>query len=258
VGVKALGAKTKRPYDIAISFSGEDRKLTNALVKALQFNGIKVFYDEFEQSSLWGKDLYQFLSEIYKDLARFCVVMVSRHYLKKKWTRHELKSAQARAFLQKKEYILPIKLDATELPGINPTTGYIDASLHDIRDIVDLIAKKLGRETSDLSNHLRRNWDGQFVIYNGVRMASYWPEMIQRAQKNTKLTFVTKLPRIQYGEETRFDGRKLPKNCPDCGVKKKQFHVLSCDKEECANCGDQLIMCECVTTDDYVRLPRLG
>ncbi len=51
-------------YDVALSFAGEDRKLAEALAKALQKNGIKVFYDEFEKSKLWGKDPYKYLNAV--------------------------------------------------------------------------------------------------------------------------------------------------------------------------------------------------
>jgi hypothetical protein len=79
------------------------------------------------QVALWGKDLYTHLDEVYRKRARFCVVFLSKHYRNKLWTNHERESAQARAFEEKEEYILPVKFDDTEIPGIKPTIAYISA-----------------------------------------------------------------------------------------------------------------------------------
>lgn len=43
-------------YDIALSFAGEDREYVEKVATLLKENGIKVFYDKFEQVDLWGKD----------------------------------------------------------------------------------------------------------------------------------------------------------------------------------------------------------
>ena len=48
--------------------------------------------------------------------ARYCVMFFSQHYVAKAWTKHELKAAQARALNENEEYILPIRLDSTEIP----------------------------------------------------------------------------------------------------------------------------------------------
>jgi hypothetical protein len=66
------------------------------------------------------------LDEVYRNRARYCVVFLSQHYSRKVWTNHERESAQARAFEEHSEYILPVRLDKTEVPGIRPTTGYLE------------------------------------------------------------------------------------------------------------------------------------
>lgn len=45
-------------YDVALSFAGEDRKYVEAVAVELKKLGIQVFYDKFETTDLWGKDLY--------------------------------------------------------------------------------------------------------------------------------------------------------------------------------------------------------
>src|SRR4029077_16204697 len=101
---------------------GEQRKDVENVADCLRHAGVRVFYDEYEKATLWGKDLYQHLSDVYKNRASYCIVFASADYASKAWTSHELKSAQARAFEEKgREYILPVRFDSTEIPGILPT-----------------------------------------------------------------------------------------------------------------------------------------
>ncbi|MEH2335464.1 toll/interleukin-1 receptor domain-containing protein [Nostoc sp.] len=115
-----------KKYHVALSFASENREYVRAVAINLQAAGIKVFYDEFEQVNLWGKNLYVHLDEIYRNEAHFCVMFISKHYLRKNWTNHERESAQARAFKREEDYLLPAKFDDTEIPGLLPTIGYIN------------------------------------------------------------------------------------------------------------------------------------
>ncbi len=144
----------KYDYDVTLSFAGEDRGYVEQVAAALTALSIRVFYDRYEQVDLWGKDLYTHLDEVYRKRARYCVIFISRHYAEKLWPNHERKSAQARAFEEKSEYILPIRFDATEVPGMLPTTGYIDANKREPADIALLIANKTGLDT-DLQGTLQ-------------------------------------------------------------------------------------------------------
>jgi len=129
-------------YDIVISFAGENRNIADELAKKLKERNITVFYDSYEEANLWGKDIYEYLSYIYGESAKFCIMIISEHYKEKLWTNHERKSAQARAFREKSEYILPIKVDDTIIPGLNETVGYIKFE-NNIDKIVELTIKKL-------------------------------------------------------------------------------------------------------------------
>jgi hypothetical protein len=65
------------------------------------------------------------------------------------WTRHELRSAQARAFSESREYLLPVRFDDTALPSINPPVGYIDLRFKTPEALAELIVQKVqttGRE----------------------------------------------------------------------------------------------------------------
>lgn len=106
--------------------------------------GFRIFYDKYEVVSLWGKDLYTHLREIYFRRARYTVIFISKHYKTKLWTNHERESAQAKAFLENKEYILPARFDKTRIPGILPTTGYVNLNGLSPSEFADLIKQKVG------------------------------------------------------------------------------------------------------------------
>ena len=137
-------------YDVTVSFAGEDRPIVEDFVRRLGEAGYRVFYDAWEQDRLWGRDLYQYLDAVYRSAARYCVVFVSANYGRKAWATHELRNAQARAFEQRSEYILPLRLDDTELPGLPPTTGYLDLRRHSVEEVVGLLIKKLESATADV------------------------------------------------------------------------------------------------------------
>lgn len=130
-------------FDVALSFAGEEREYVEKVAEFLQSQGIRVFYDRFEDTTLWGKDLFVHLDEIYRKKARYCVMFLSKDYASKVWTKHERESAQARALDEKSEYILPARFDDTEIPGIRPTIGYIDLRKKSPEEFASLILRKL-------------------------------------------------------------------------------------------------------------------
>ena len=132
-------------YDIALSFAGEDREYVEQVANYLRRAGVAVFYDKYEQVDLWGKDLYEHLSDVYRNKARFTVMFVSRYYAEKLWTRHERKNAQARAFRESTEYILPVRFDDTEVPGLPETVGYLDLRSMSPSELAEAICAKLVR-----------------------------------------------------------------------------------------------------------------
>lgn len=131
------------PYDVALSFAGEDRVYADRIASSLTSSGYRVFYDKYEQATLWGKDLYQHLTTVYSKQARYCVMLLSAHYRDKLWTRHEQRAAQDRAFRESREYILPIRLDDSDFPGLLGTVAYLDLRTISVEDVVGLLIAKL-------------------------------------------------------------------------------------------------------------------
>jgi hypothetical protein len=48
----------------------------------------------------------------------------THYYISKPWARHERQSAQARALVADSAYVLPVRLDDAELPGLPATATF--------------------------------------------------------------------------------------------------------------------------------------
>jgi len=131
-------------FDVAISYATSEKELAEALAKQVREAGFEVFYDGFYPEQLWGKDLASFFDRIYRKESKFCVMFISNQYAQRMWTTYERRSAQARAIEEKgNEYILPIRIDNTDLDGLPPTIGYLSIVKFTIDEIAQLLIKKL-------------------------------------------------------------------------------------------------------------------
>lgn len=135
-------------YDLVMSFAGEDRALAEAIRNALS-SKFRIFYDTDHQAPLWGKELYTHFYDIYCNKARYCLMIISAHYLGSRWASHERMAAQARAFQESREYIIPLRLDDTQVPGLSPTIGYIDLRDTPVERIVELLERKLASHDAE-------------------------------------------------------------------------------------------------------------
>lgn len=131
-------------YDVAVTFAGEDRAFVEAVVAEIKASGFTVFYDEDAKSEMWGVDLPEFFADIYERRARYAMMFVSVHYAAKPWTRLERRSVLARAMQASSPYLLPVRLDSTELPGVRSTIGYLDGLRETPAGVADALKAKLG------------------------------------------------------------------------------------------------------------------
>lgn len=143
-----VNEQSDHDFDVALSYAGEDRIYVAAVANGLREAGVRVFYDEFMAVDLWGVDLYGFLDDVYRNRARFAVLFVSQHYVAKTWTSHERQSVQARALNEEGAYLLPVRIDDTNLPGLRPTVSYIDARQTDPHRLVQILKQKIGLEAT--------------------------------------------------------------------------------------------------------------
>lgn len=131
-------------YDVCLSFAGEHRDFVRGVYESLTLRGVECFFDEPHQVELWGQDLAERFDEVFRKEAQFCVACVSREWVDRTWPAHERRSALAR-MLEEPGYLLPVRFDNTEVPGLSPTIGYLDGTLLSPEELAGLITRKVNR-----------------------------------------------------------------------------------------------------------------
>lgn len=173
-----------RPYQVALSFAGEQRDYVQEVAKALAARHVAVFYDEFQSNELWGKDGAELFHQVYARDAQYVVMFISKEYVEKAWTRLERRSALSRQMKNAAEYILPVRFDDSEVAGLPDTIQYLTATRYTPAELAVEIARKLGvgptaGKASDMpppasgtpSGEVTFNYgahNGRFVIGSGV------------------------------------------------------------------------------------------
>ena len=135
-------------YDIALSFADQDKVIAEEIAALLRAREISVFLDEYKSGDLWGKDVLDHFVNLYARKARYCVILISQFYPLRTWTIAERTAVQQRALRDTNEYIVPLQLDDTDVPGVAETTAYRDLRQHSITTIVDLLEQKLSESRS--------------------------------------------------------------------------------------------------------------
>lgn len=130
-------------YDVALSFAVEDRTTARDLARLLGNREIKVFLDEYKGGDPWQKDVINHLINLYDRKARYCVLFISQHYPLQKWTEQERASATEAALRDADEYILPLRMDDTEFPGLQESSATLDLRRDSLENIAKLIVGKL-------------------------------------------------------------------------------------------------------------------
>ena len=134
-------------FDVALSFAGEQRDYVEEVAHIIQSSGYVVFYDEFYESHLWGKELTAYFKEVYYSNSDKCIMFVSKEYVTKAWPSTERKNALAKVLEVGDDYLLPVRFDDSEVCGLPPTIGYLDARKKTPKNIADLFLEKMESES---------------------------------------------------------------------------------------------------------------
>ncbi|MGW6448619.1 toll/interleukin-1 receptor domain-containing protein [Lentzea sp. NPDC055074] len=137
-------------FDVALSYAGEDQDLVLPVVALLKEQKVKLFHSEEREAEMWGLDLVEYFSEAFSKRARYVLLFSSRHYVGK-WARLQHRTALGRALEQHSEYVLPIRIDDTEVPGLSPHVGYLDLRVHDASTIADAVVQKLAQHRAEFT-----------------------------------------------------------------------------------------------------------
>jgi TIR domain len=133
-------------YDIAVSFAGEQRDFVEDVVRGLNLPKGRVFYDADYKGTLWGEELTEVFTNLYRDEARYVVMFISREYAEKEWCILERRAALRRRMMTKGAYILPVRLDATkldEVEGLLGTIADLDGRREGVAGVIAALHQKL-------------------------------------------------------------------------------------------------------------------
>jgi len=152
VSTVAMGASSERTnlpglkareYDVAISYASEDGSVAQGLAEGMKKEGIRVFFDKFLMSNLWGKSLSDYFREAFGKQTEFVLVLVSKHYAVKNWTDFEFSMARGEAKNRREEFILPVRLDDTVMVGLRSDVGYLDFANVGATGVIQSLKEKL-------------------------------------------------------------------------------------------------------------------
>jgi hypothetical protein len=133
-------------FDVALSFAGEQRDFVRQVAERLENQGLKVFYDEFFESQLWGRNLPEYLHDVYYSRSDYCIMFISNDYISKMWPSFEGKCANARDIEEFGNYILPVVFEGAKMPGMDPEKKYLSASKYSPIQIAEIFIKRFDED----------------------------------------------------------------------------------------------------------------
>ncbi|HUV03161.1 MAG TPA: TIR domain-containing protein [Desulfobacteria bacterium] len=136
-------------HEVAISYAGEDREIAEQIAQSLRKKGVSVFYDKFYKVDLWGKSLSGWFRKKYGKSSRFVLVLISRHYPVKDWANFEFSIARAEEKKRKNDFILPVRLDNTKIPGLPSDKAYLDFKKEGLNGVIKSLIQKVKTAASE-------------------------------------------------------------------------------------------------------------
>ena len=125
-------------FDVALTYASEQREYVGEVALILKRKGIKVFYDRFEEARLWGRDLVERFQEVYYVESRWCMMFISKDYVRKAWPSQERQFALDRQVREHGEYILPVRFNDTPVPGLSTSIHFADGVKNTPTQLVEL------------------------------------------------------------------------------------------------------------------------
>ena len=145
-------------YDFAISYAGEDKTIAEDICNRIKENplNLSVFFAPNEKHQLIGKNGENFFEELFSK-SKEVIVVISKYYKKKKWTRYEWDVILKRSVENR---FIPIKLDDTEIIGL-PSNIIFEPYNENSIEIADLCINKLlefekGNSIEENSDNLKQ------------------------------------------------------------------------------------------------------
>jgi len=139
------------PWDVAISFAGEQRPIAEEIRAKLNTAGYTVFYDFDQQHLLWGANLRRKLADVYANEAEYMLILLSKEYPEKEWPAFEYEIAKDARRKRPKTYILPLLVDDANIVGLSHDYGHLDLRRMSTDEVVRVLIDKI--EAEDAPNN---------------------------------------------------------------------------------------------------------
>jgi hypothetical protein len=153
-------------YELTLICGEGDRDYVREVFAHLKRRGVRAFYPAHEDFTvaLLGTFLPESLDLVVRSQTRFAVVFVSRH-LGESLANHQRRLALQRLIAAAEVFLLPVRMDDTELPGLPLTAvGSVDGRTTPARELARMLVRKLReREASacdtppDVELHVERD-----------------------------------------------------------------------------------------------------
>ena len=130
---------TDYKVDFAISYAGEDKEIANEISIRLIELGFSVFLAEKERPLLVGINGEDFFEQLLID-AKEVIVIISKHYKSKDWTRFEWDIIRERDLPNR---FIPIRLDDSPILGLPSNIFYIKFNGNNYEEMVKSCVLKL-------------------------------------------------------------------------------------------------------------------
>jgi hypothetical protein len=108
----------KYKYDVAISFAEEDKEIAEEISNSLKEVGLKPYFYKNEEAENWGENLFNVIIKRYREEAHLALILISKHYVKKRWADIERQIIQTIPLRGSGAYLLPLAIDDTRVDGI--------------------------------------------------------------------------------------------------------------------------------------------
>jgi len=151
-------------FDFAISYAGEEEGIARDLHRLLTERGARVFLAANEKVYLLGKKLGRELPRVFGPDTRFAVPLVSSNYVKKFWPRREFEFAKQEEEKRGFEFVLPVRLDDSTLPGLSPEVVYVNLRKEGLRGTADLMMSKLAETPLQVAVPTPTQWVAAFGV----------------------------------------------------------------------------------------------
>lgn len=140
--------KTKYAFDLMISFAEEDRNIAAGIKDCLAFHGVRPYYYPDYPEENWARPLGKNLAELYEDGGSLGLVILSQHYVWKKYTQIEFQALNRRRVRSQKDFLLVIRADQIDMelvPELPTDLAYMEWAFNPGK-FASLIVKKLQQQ----------------------------------------------------------------------------------------------------------------